>query len=672
MKNASVLNENSDWGIVQKIRREFESAFSRRVQASLRCDMRRATLLSMQWMDGVDLPYTLEMNSIQTRKGSPMQVDNVLLRKDAPEESQWDVDHVFPSWEAWAAEMEAVKGLIPQVESFKGRLGEGPDVLADWLELSSEVRRRAQRLRLYPYMYTVVDATDTQAKGNLGQVMGLLAQLMAASAFAAPEMLALGNQLLTWAKENDRLAIYAHHFDNLLRQQKHVRSPEVEAILGRLVEPFSAPFRTFSELTNADLDFGEAEDSNGDRHPITQSNVSTHLQSPDRTRRRTAWERYNDAYVRMQNTLASNYIAHVKQAVFMARERGYGSVLESILAPHNTPLEVFHNLLSTFQQHLPTWRRYWDVKRRALGVETIHPYDVWAPLVQDAPAVEYKQAVEWIATSLAPLGEEYTSTLRRACLEERWVDWAPNAEKQQGAQSLRASNTHPFLWLSYDDSLNAAGTLAHELGHSLHSYLSDRNQPEVYASYNMSAAETASNFNQAMMRAYLAQEKADDARFQLVSIDESMDNFHRYFFIMPTLARFELAVYTRAEEGKPLTVDYFNNTMADLFAEGYGETMTDDRTRTASTWSQFLHLFMPYYTFQYAVGISAAHDISARILAGDGDAAQNYLGFLSAGSSLYPVPLFAKAGVDLTSSEPVERTFAVLDGIVDRLATLTA
>jgi oligoendopeptidase F len=600
-----------------------------------------------------------------------MQANDVLLRKDAPLESQWDVAHVFPSWEAWATELEAVKGLLPQVESFAGRLGEGPDLLADWLALSSEVRRRALRLRLYPYMFTVVDMTDTQAKGNLGLVMGLFAQLMAASAFAEPEMLALGERLLTWARENERLAIYEHHFDDLLRQKKHVRSPEVEAILGKLIEPFSASFQTYSELTNADLSFGEAEDSSGNRHPITQSNIGTHLHSPDRPQRRTAWEKYSDAYIRMQNTLASNYIAQVKQAVFLARERGYSSVLESMLAPYNIPVEVFHNLLATFQQHLPVWHRYWDVKRRALGVETIHPYDVWAPLVQDAPPVEYKQAVDWIIAALAPLGEEYTSTLRRACLDERWVDWAPNAEKRQGAQSLRAKNTHPFLWLSYDNSVSDTGTLAHELGHSLHSYLSDSRQPEVYADYNMSAAETASNFNQAMLRAYLTKQMADDARFQLVSIDESMDNFHRYFFIMPTLARFELAVYTRAEAGKSLTVDFFNQTMADLFAEGYGETMTDDRTRTASTWAQFLHLYMPYYTFQYAVGISAAHDISARILAGDADAVQNYLRFLSAGSSLYPVPLFATAGVDLTSSEPVSRTFAVLNGIVDRLARLT-
>ncbi|MEZ4635045.1 MAG: M3 family metallopeptidase [Caldilineaceae bacterium] len=270
--------------------------------------------------------------------------------------------------------------------------------------------------------------------------------------------------------------------------------------------------------------------------------------------------------------------------------------------------------------------------------------------------------------------------MRRACLEEGWVDWAPNAEKRQGAQSLRAKGTHPFLWLSFDDSLTGASTLAHELGHSLHSHLSDANQPEVYSDYNMSAAETASNFNQAMLRAYLVEAKAGDAPFQLASIAEAMDNFHRYFFIMPTLARFELAVYTRAEEGKPLTVDFFNRTMADLFAEGYGDTMTDDTVRTASTWAQFLHLYMPYYTFQYAVGISAAHDIASRILSGNNTSAnttanttvQNYLRFLGAGSSLYPVQLFQVAGVDLLSAQPVERAFAVLSGIVDRLAALTS
>lgn len=601
-----------------------------------------------------------------------MSPEKLLLRKDAPTESQWNVDHVFASWDQWATELEAVKSMLPQVQSYAGRLREGPDMLAEWLAFSQQLRRRALRLRLYPYMHTVVNSRDTQAKGNLGQVMGLLAQLGAAAAFAEPEMLALGQDLLfTWADQNENLASYRHYFDDLLRQQSHRRSPEVEAILGRLADPFNAINQIYSELTNADLNFGEAEDSHGLRQPITQSNIGTHLQSSDRTLRRTAWERYADAYLGMQNTLAANYIAHVKAAVFTARERGYTTVLESMLAPHNIPVAVFHNLLETFQRHLPVWHRYWDVKRRALGVETIHPYDVWAPVSPNSPSVKYTQAVEWIVAALAPLGEDYTSTAQRACLEEGWVDWAPNAEKRQGAQSLRAKGTHPFLWLSYDDTLSDSGTLAHELGHSMHSYLSDSNQPEIYSDYNMSAAETASNFNQAMLRAYLGTAKAGDAAFQLASIDEAMDNFHRYFFIMPMLARFELAVYTRAEQGKPLTVDFFNRTMAELYAEGYGDTMTDDPARTGITWATFLHLYMPYYTFQYAVGISAANDIASRILAGDNGAAQNYLRFLSAGSSLYPVSLFEVAGVDLLSPQPVERAFGVLSGIVERLASLS-
>ncbi|MEZ4635044.1 MAG: M3 family metallopeptidase [Caldilineaceae bacterium] len=213
-----------------------------------------------------------------------------------------------------------------------------------------------------------------------------------------------GHLLLAWAEQDQRLAVYRHYFDDLLRQQSHRRSPEVEAILGRLADPFSAAYQTYGELTNADLDCGQAEDSTGARLPITQSNIRSHLHSADRTRRRTAWERYNDGYVKMQNTLAANYIVHVKQSVFMARERGYDSVLASMLDPHNIPVAVFHTLLDTFQQHLPVWHRYWDVKRRAMGVETIHPYDVWAPVTPDSPDVPYTQAVDWIVTALAPLG----------------------------------------------------------------------------------------------------------------------------------------------------------------------------------------------------------------------------------------------------------------------------
>lgn len=600
-----------------------------------------------------------------------MPESTTLLRQDAPVESTWDVESVFPSWDAWQAEFDSLKQELPGLSAFAGQLGEGPAQTAAWLEAYSAFRRRALRLQLYPYMHTVVDAGDVASKGKLGQAAGLMGQFSAAAAFAEPELMALGDRLQEWAQTEPALTLYAHYFDDLLRQKAHKRSAEVEEILGMLSDPFRNVFQTFSELTNSDLKFADAEDSQGAAHPVRQTTLPpTGIQSEDRVRRRTAWESFSDGHIAMQNTLASNYITHVKQAVFSARARRYESVLASMLEPFNTPLAVFHTLLETFQKHLPVWHRYWDAKRRILGVETIHPYDIWAPMAKEPVRVDYSQAVEWLVESLRPLGKEYTDVLARAAGPERWVDWAPNAGKRQGAQSLRAKNVHPFLWLSYQSDLPSASFLAHELGHSLHSHFSDGNQPELYSDYSMTAAETASNFNQALLRAYLLAEKADDANFQLALIDEAMITFHRYFFIMPTLARFELAVYTQTEKSQPLTVQYFNDLCADFFAEGYGEALTDDRARTASTWSQFLHLYMPYYTFQYSVGISAAHAIAEGILAGRPGAAENYLGFLSAGSSLYPQELFALAGVDLTSPEPVEKTFGVLAGMVARLEEL--
>lgn len=600
-----------------------------------------------------------------------MSESTTLLRQDAPVESTWDVESVFASWAAWQAEFDGLKQELPRLSAFAGRLGEGPGQVVAWLDAYSAFRRRALRLQLYPYMHTVVDAGDVAAKGKLGQASGLMGQFSAATAFAEPELMALGDTLRQWAQTEPELAIYDHYFDDLLRQKAHKRSGEVEEILGMLTEPFRNVFQTFSELTNSDLKFADAVDSQGAVHPVRQTTLPpTGIQSEDRVRRRTAWESFSDGHIAMQNTLASNYITHVKQAVFGARVRGYESVLASMLEPFNTPLAVFHTLLETFQKHLPVWHRYWEAKRRILGVETIHPYDIWASMAKEPVRVDYPQAVEWLVESLRPLGKGYTDVLARAAGEERWVDWAPNAGKRQGAQSLRAKNVHPFLWLSYQSDLPSASFLAHELGHSLHSHFSDSNQPELYSDYSMTAAETASNFNQALLRAYLLAEKADDANFQLALIDEAMITFHRYFFIMPTLARFELAVYTQAEKSQPLTVHFFNDLCADLFAEGYGDALTDDRARTASTWSQFLHLYMPYYTFQYSVGISAAHAIAEGILAGQPGAAENYLGFLSAGSSLYPRELFAVAGVDLTSPEPVEKTFGVLAGMVARLEEL--
>lgn len=599
----------------------------------------------------------------------------VLQREDVPQESTWNAESVYESWDGWEADLEAANDGLAELAGFEGRLAEGASVLADWFDALSVQRPRVVRLMTYARTAVDVDAGDATAKGKAGQAMGLVAKFNAATAFAEPEMLTLGDTLLEWAAEEPRLAHCAHYFDNLLREKAHTRSAEVEQVLGMLQDPFSGIFRTYRELTNSDLKFADALDSRGNPQHVGQATVPpTGIQSPDRELRRAAWESFSDGHLGMKNTLASNYITSVKYHVFNARVRGYGSVLESRLHPANVPVEVFHNLIDTFRANLPTWHRYWEVKRKVLGVDTIQPYDIWAPIIKDQPEIDYRQAVDWISEGVAPLGDAYVAALRRGCLEERWVDYAPNAGKMQGARSSSGYDIPPFIITSYDGTLMSLSVLAHELGHSMHGYLR-RVQPEVYAfgvPMSSTVNETASNFNQALTRALLMEKKAGDRTFQLALIDEAMFNFHRYFFLMPTLARFELAVYTRAEQDQPLSADIMSEMMADLFAEGYGDAMTDDRERTAITWAQFLHLYMPFYTFQYAIGISAAHALAHDVLAGDPTAQENYLEFLKAGSSKYPMELFRLAGVDMTTPEPVERTFDVLADMVKRLDALSS
>jgi oligoendopeptidase F len=596
----------------------------------------------------------------------------ILKRKDAPIETTWNSESVFESWDTWQVELEDLLSQLSRFKEFEGKLNSA-SVVADWFELYYPFARRIAKLGTYTRMSAVVDTSDALAKGYLGQVSGLAAQFSAAAAFSEPEIQSHGMALLDWVRDEPRLADYEHHFRNLLRQKAHRRSAEVEGVLGLLNEPFGAVPQVSSELTNTDLKFAESLDSQGNNHHVGQTTVPpSGIQDADRDRRRTAWESFSDGYLSVQNTLAANYSASVKQNIFNIRVRGYESVLHAVLSPTNIPVEVFHNLIRTFKSNLPTWHRYWDVKRRILGVDHIHPYDIWAPITFDQPEVSYQTAVDWISNGMSPLGEEYVDILRTGCWEERWVDYAPNVGKRQGAASSRCNDTHPFIYMSFDDTVMGMSVLAHELGHSMHAYYADRHQPDVYSgAYGMSVAETASNFNQALTRAYLLETRSDDKQFQIALIDEALFNFHRYFFIMPTLARFELEVYTRAEEGKPLTAELFNGVMSDLFAEGYGQTMSDDTERTGITWAQFLHLYVPYYTFQYAIGISAAHALSEGVLSGAPEASENYLSFLSAGGSKYTMELFQLAGVDMSSPDPVERTFDVLAGLVDKLEQLT-
>jgi oligoendopeptidase F len=592
-------------------------------------------------------------------------------RSEISIDQTWNAESVFPNLAAWEAEKEAITKEVPKYKDYEGRLSESPDVLADYWDFSSKLNRRISKLYFYGAMNSAVDSLNEDYKALVGQVMGIFAQASQLAAFENPELLAMGkDKLLDWIRKNERLAIYEKAVDDLFRQQAHVKSAEVEAVLGAMSEPFGAARQIADELTDTDLQFPDATDSNGNPYPITQSNIEMVKANPDRAIRRSGWNNYADRYLEFKNTLAAAYITSVKQSTMMYRVRGYDSVLQMQLFANNIPVSVFHTLIDTYKKNLPTWHRYWDVKRRVLGYDTIHPYDIWSPMTVNEPAVSWEQSIDWICEGMKPLGTEYVDTVRKGCLEQRWVDRAINQGKRQGAFSYGTYDTMPFIMMSYSPDLGAMSTLAHEIGHSMHSYLSNKHQQPVYADYSLFVAEVASNFNQAMTRAYLFEAKKDDRDFQLALIQEAMDNFHRYFFIMPTLARFEYEVHERVNAGKPLTADILNGIMSDLFAEGYGTTMTDDRERTGITWATFGHLYAPYYTFQYATGISAAHALADKVLSGEANAAANYVKFLSSGSSAYPLDILKIAGVDMTTPEAIERTFKVLSGLVDRLEAL--
>jgi len=585
----------------------------------------------------------------------------------------WNAESLFRSTQAWDQELQAILADLPGVTKFQGRLGESAATLLEAMAAIEQILLRASRVYVYAGFSYAVDTANQEAAGMQGKAQGMYGRVAAATAFLRPELLQLGRaRLEDWTRQEPKLAIYAHFIDDLFRKQEHIRSGEVEEILGMLADPLSGPSNTSSMLTNADFKFEPAADSKGKKINVTQGNVHTSIvHHPDRKVRQTGWESYMDRHLEYKNTLASNLSASIKANVFYTRARKHQTSLEASLHEGNIPGEVFHNLLDTFKKNLPVWHRYFEIRRKGLGQRDVAYYDMWAPLAKKNVKIPYEQAVEMICEGLAPMGADYVATIRKGCLEQRWVDVYPNQGKQNGAFSWGAPGTHPFIMMSYTDEMVSLSTLAHELGHSMHSYLTWQNQPLVYSDYSLFVAEVASNFHQAMVRGHLLK-TSTDANFQIAIIEEAMSNFFRYFFQMPTLARFELETHELVEKGESLTADGMIELMADLFAEGFGPRVKIDRPRVGMTWATFGHLFADYYVYQYATGISGAHALSGRILRGEAGAVEDYLGFLTAGSSAYPLEVLKGAGVDLASPKPVEETFAVMAGYIDRLEQLLA
>lgn len=584
----------------------------------------------------------------------------------------WNAESVFKSPKEWEAELQSILKDLPKIKKYRGNLGTSPEALLQVMQAMEALMKRVMHVYMYAAFSYNVDTTDQKATAMLGKAQGMYGQVAGAISFVNPELLQIGKATLDdWMNKNEKLGIYRQSMRDLFRQQEHVRSSEVEELLGMLADPMSGADNSTSMLVNADFKFAPAINSQGKKMEVTQGNFHNALmEDPDRKVRRSAFESYMDKHIEFKNTLAASLGTSIKNNVFLMRAREHNSTLEASLFNNNIPVDVFHNLINTFKKNLPVWHRYFEIRRKALKLRDVTYYDMWAPITKKKPNIPFEKAVDLIAESIAPLGREYVDTLRKGCLQDRWVDRYPNQGKSNGAFSYGAPGTHPFIMMSYTDEVGSMSTLAHELGHSMHSYLTWKNQPMTYSNYSLFVAEVASNFNQAMMRGHLLK-TITDKNFLIALIEEAVGgNFFRYFFQMPTLARFELETHQRIERGEPLTADSMQNLMADLFTEGFGPKVKVDRPRVGMVWSTFSHLFADYYVYQYATGISGAHALSGKILRGEPNTVENYLGFLKSGSSGYPLDVLKKAGVDLTTPKPVEETFAVMEGYIDRLEEL--
>jgi oligoendopeptidase F len=520
----------------------------------------------------------------------------------------------------------------------------------------------------YAQLQSDTDTTNQQHAALIRRVRTLLTTFNATTAFARPELLALDTALLErFMTEEPALQSYRHFFHELQRQGAHIQSAALEDTLARANEPLALFHDTYRVLTNGELTFAPISDAQGTRHQIARGTIDKVLSSPDRTLRKAAWESYADGFLAVKNTLAMLFCGHVNARTFQAHQRAYPSALAAALDTIPVPTAVYQAVVDSCIDHLPLWHRYWDIRRRALQQEHLEICDITAPLTTNQPDVPYTQAVAWICDGMAPLGDEYVQVLRAGLTHDRWVDIYPNIGKRSGAYSRRAyASPHPFILLNYTNSLIAMSSLAHEAGHAMHAYYTNHNQPYIYSHYTLFVAEVASNFNQALVRAALFQHDPN-RDFQVAVLEEALRNVYRYLFLMPILSRFEQRIYEQVEQQQALTANGMANILLELFTQGYGPAFVIDQERAGITWAQFNQLYRNFYVFQYASGIAAAITLADKVLSGESGAVERYLTFLKAGDSLPPLDALRLAGVDMTSPEPMQHAFRVVERYIDRL-----
>ena len=597
------------------------------------------------------------------------EFNRIRERSEIPVEDTWATEDLYPTDEAWEQELKTLAADRETLASYAGKLSKSAQDLYAYLTAMENTDVKASKLGSYCMRKADVDTRDATYQAMTGKFMSVIVELGAATSFETPEIISLSDEEMeAFYSQCPELERYRRYLTNMRRRKAHILSPAEEKLLASAGEMAQAPDNVYGMFADADLKFPDALDSEGKPHPISQGTFVPSEESSDRVLRKNAYESLYHTFTNFKNTAAGLLNAQNKQLKFFAEARKYSSAFEASLDRTNVPTSVYLNLIEAVHKNVDKMHRYVRLRKKLLGVDELHFYDIYTPLVADVDKkIPYSEAKQTIYDALEPLGEDYRKILKEG-FENRWIDVYQNVGKRSGAYSAGA-DVHPFVLMNYSGTLDSQFTLAHEMGHALHSYHSHKHQNPIDAGYVIFVAEVASTCNEALLMEYLLG-KTTDKKERAYLINHFLDQFKGTLYRQTMFAEFELNIGKMVQEGKTLTADVLCAEYRRLNELYYGPDMVVD-DEIAMEWARIPHFYYNYYVFQYATGYSAAIALSRRILSEGEPAVKDYIRFLSGGCSKSPIDLLKDAGVDMTGPEPVEQALALFDKLLDEMEALT-
>ncbi|MCO8242932.1 MULTISPECIES: oligoendopeptidase F [unclassified Haladaptatus] len=595
-------------------------------------------------------------------------MSSVPERSDIDAQYKWDLESIYATDDEWEDAYEDVEERLNELEEYEGQVTEDGETLLTVLRLTDELGREVSMVASYARMRSDEDTSNQEYQALASRAQSLASRAGSATSFIEPEIQSLDREELDrMIAETDGLEEYEHALDDTIRMKEHTRSAEIENLLAEFGEVTGAPNEIYSMLSNADMTFPTVENPDGESVEITQSNFTNLLKNQDREFRQTVYENYFDEWSDVRNSVGAAYKNSVKSDVKYARARNYDTAREAALDGPNVPVEVYDNLLDTVRDNLDKLHKHVELKRESLGVDELQMWDVYMPMTDtESPDLDYDQAIEYVVDAVGVLGDDYQSRVAEG-IESQWIDVYETKDKRAGAYSGGTYDTQPFILMNYQDDISSMYTLAHELGHSLHSQLTSEEQPYAYSGYEIFVAEVASTVNEALLTHHLL-ETVEDPDLRRHILNEYLERFRSTLYRQTLFADFEHQVHQLAENDEALTPDRIDGVYGDLKREFYEPAVVDDRIERE--WMRIPHFYRAYYVYQYSTGISAAVALADKILEEGEPAAERYLDFLRNGSREYPLELLQGAGVDMSSPEPIQRALDVYGERLDEMEEL--